>query len=176
MFNSIDRVNKVSETDTHIFFHGGVLSQWYPCVFTKELTAFGKPYTFNCAEQYMMAAKAIMFDDFGALLKILNPKSTPREQKALGRTVTGFDEKKWNASAKDVVFRGNMAKFSADETLKKYLLDTGDKILVEGSPHDKIWGVGVSFDNPAIIDPANWNGTNWLGLTLMVVRDRFNGK
>jgi ribA/ribD-fused uncharacterized protein len=85
--------------------------------------------------------------------------------------VRNFDVSIWNSKAKNIVYKGNYAKFNQNEHLKKILLSTGNKILVEASPYDAIWGVGMSEDNPDIYDSKKWKGTNWLGEVLMQVRE-----
>lgn len=95
----------------------------------------------------------------------------PAEAKALGRQVENFDVNIWNGVAKPGVFRGNMAKFTQNPLHMAQLLETHGTILVEASPTDVVWGVGLSEDDPLITDPKNWRGTNWLGEVLMDVRD-----
>lgn len=146
----------------HMFW-GGPFSQWFPCYFTID----GVEY--NCTEQYMMAKKAQLFGDEYALGKIM-AISDPREQKAIGRSVKGFVDWKWNAVSRDVVFRGNMAKFTQNSDLRDYLLETGDDEIVEASPEDVIWGIGLGADDPDAYDKSKWKGTNWLGEVIMEVR------
>ena len=150
-------------SDKFVLFWSGPFSQWYPSPFTID----GVKY--NYAEQYMMAAKALLFKDHSSRKKIMKTNS-PREQKALGRKVENFDQGKWNSVAREVVFKGNMAKFSQNADLKKELLSTGTKILVEASPYDKVWGIGLAADDPNALRPKNWRGKNWLGQVLMRVR------
>lgn len=147
---------------SYYFFNKGPLSQWFPALF--EVNGI----TYNCAEQYMMAMKAELFGDKATQEKIMIT-SDPRHQKLLGREVANFDPTKWNAVAKDVVYRGNLAKFSTNK-LKNVLLSTGEMELVEANPGDKVWAIGLSIDDPAREDKANWQGTNWLGEVLMQVR------
>jgi ribA/ribD-fused uncharacterized protein len=149
--------------DKFVFFYGGPLSQWYPSKFTID------GVNYNTAEQFMMAKKAEYFDDQDALSKILKTND-PAEQKAIGRTVKNFDKEAWDAVSRGYVYQGNIAKFKQNEDLKKYLLSTEDKELVEASPYDKIWGIGLSTSNPDRFDKSKWKGTNWLGETLMKVR------
>ena len=149
--------------DKFVFFYGGYLSQWYPSKFKID------DIEYNCAEQYMMAMKATYFSDFEALEKIMS-SDEPSEQKAIGRTVKNFDREAWDAVSRGYVYQANIAKFKQNEKLKEYLISTGDKELVEASPYDKIWGIGLSMDNPDILDKSKWKGTNWLGETLMKVR------
>lgn len=145
-----------------VFFYGGVFSQW----FMHDMTIDGVEY--NCAEQYMMAMKAKTFDDDYAYALIMDSQD-PKDQKAAGRKVRNFNPVIWDAVAKQHVINANMAKFSG--VLKQQLLETGDKEIVEASPYDKIWGIGLSERDPRRFDKAQWLGTNWLGECLMVVRE-----
>lgn len=154
-------------TDTHVYFWGGPLSNWYPCSF--EAMLGGYYMEFNCSEQYLMAGKAYEFNDERALERIMR-SSNPKDQKAIGRTVLGFDTVHWNKVAKEWNYQANWNKFF-DPKLKKVLEDTGTRTLVEGSPYDQIWGVGLAWYDPRIENEANWKGTNWHGETLMEVRN-----
>lgn len=145
------------------FFWGGPFSQWCPSKFTIE----GVEY--NCAEQYMMAQKAILFGDTGIHSKIMACKE-PSTQKSLGKKVSGFDLTTWQQNAKLIVYRGNLAKFSQNPNLYEYLVATGDLEIVEASPEDKIWGIGLHESNPDVHDKSKWQGTNWLGEVIMAVR------
>jgi len=149
--------------DNFEFFWHGPFSQWMHSPFTVD----GVEYT--CAEQYMMAMKADTFGDKESLKKIMATED-PREQKALGRKVKGFKPETWDKLAKAFVYRANLSKFS-NPILKQILLNTGDKELVEASPYDKIWGIGMSETDPDRLDKTKWKGTNWLGEVLMQVRD-----
>lgn len=140
------------------------LSQWYECVF------YVSGFKYSTAEQYMMASKALIFNDIKIFNKIL-VAHTPQEFKYLGKQVKNFDVSVWNAHKDRIVVEGNVAKFSQNPDLKDFLLSTGDKILVEASPYDKIWGIGLDEDNPDAIRPARWLGENHLGFALMTVRD-----
>ena len=94
----------------------------------------------------------------------------PKTAKACGRAISNFDEKIWRRECRNYMFRAVWAKFSQNVDLARSLVETGDRILVEGSPHDAVWGVGLAWNDPAIDDEKNWKGTNWLGDTLMLVR------
>ena len=157
-------IDDVIETDRFVFFWGGWPSQWCKSTFRVD------GVTYNCCEQFMMAEKARVFHDDVRLAQILQARS-PREQKALGRRVANFDEAVWNRVCRDVVYRGNLARFKQDERLAARLLATGDKTIVEASPKDCIWGIGLSADDPAAQDPSQWRGTNWLGIALIQVRE-----
>jgi ribA/ribD-fused uncharacterized protein len=106
-----------------------------------------------------------------AIAQILAAKH-PGEAKKLGREVQGFDETLWLEHRSDIVLRANLAKFGQQEALRTFLLNTGDRILVEASPDDQIWGIGLAEDHPDAAVPDRWKGLNLLGFALMEVRDR----
>ncbi|PHM63983.1 Riboflavin biosynthesis protein [Xenorhabdus stockiae] len=141
------------------------LSQWYPAQFIVD----GVSYI--SAEHYMMAGKARLFNDFATMEKIINAKN-PGAAKSYGREVRGFNQSIWNEHRLKIVIDGNIAKFSQNPAMEAFLLRTGDKVLVEASPVDRIWGVGMAEDNPDIYNPLAWNGLNLLGFSLMVVREK----
>lgn len=140
------------------------LSQWYDCWFEVD----GVRY--HTTEQYMMAQKAHLMRDDLTLGKIMAAKD-PRDCKALGRKVQNFDEAVWDRERYGVVLRGNLAKFSQNPELFAFLDGTGDDVLVEASPYDLIWGVGLRRDDPRIKDPNEWRGENLLGFALTQARD-----
>ena len=140
------------------------LSQWYQCPFVVE----GQYY--NCAEQYMMAEKARIFGDEEIRQQILAEYSQ-MAMKKLGRKVRDYDDEIWKEKRFDVVVKGNIAKFSQNEKLLDFLLSTDDKILVEASPKDTVWGIGLDESSPEAIQPRKWIGENLLGFALMEVRD-----
>jgi ribA/ribD-fused uncharacterized protein len=119
----------------------------------------------------MMAEKARLFGDGEAVQAIL-AAATPGEAKKLGRTVRDFDDTIWNAARFDLVVRGNVAKFGQDPALRDYLLGTRNRILVEASPRDRIWGIGLGAANERATDPTRWRGHNLLGFALMEARTR----
>ena len=118
----------------------------------------------------MMASKALLFNDLEIYGKIFEAK-TPQEFKNLGKLVKNYDSNIWNAHKDRIVIEGNIAKFSQNPDLKNFLLSTGDKILAEASPVDKIWGIGLPEDDDRVLDIANWQGENHLGNALMKVRE-----
>ena len=146
------------------FFYGGPASQWAASTFAID----GVKY--NCAEQYMMAQKAILFDDAAALQIIMNTDN-PKIQKAAGRTVKGFDKILWEQNAKLFVYRANLAKFTQNGEFLEWLLATDGTTLVEASPWDKIWGIGLDASDPKAKDRLTWEGTNWLGEIITQVRE-----
>ena len=138
-------------------------SQWYPRGFTLD----GVYYP--TAEHYMMVEKARLFEP-SRMEMVLNAK-TNKEVKLLGRSIQNFDEKVWFEKSFDIVMRGNIAKFSQHEDLKRFLFSTGNKVIVEASLYDKIWGIGMLGDDKRASKPLEWNGLNKLGFVLMGVRE-----
>lgn len=141
------------------------LSQWWPAEFTVDGVRYAT------AEHWVMAGKARLFDDGEALQRVL-AAAHPRTAKAAGRKVRGFDEQTWAEHRFDLVVRGSTAKFAAHPDLRGYLLGTGSRILVEASPRDRIWGIGLAADDERAQDPRTWRGTNLLGFALMEARAR----
>ena len=150
-------------TNTHIYFWGSQLSNWYACEFN-----YKRKYFYNSEQAYMWE-KAIYFNDNEVAEEILKTPD-PRIVKKLGRLVKGFDTEVWNAECYDIMVDVCFEKFSQNVDLQLLLISTGDKILVEASPHDKIWGVGLHWKDDKILDEANWDGQNLLGKALMEVR------
>jgi ribA/ribD-fused uncharacterized protein len=141
------------------------LSQWFPCTFVIDGVSYPS------AEHFMMAEKARLFRDEAALARVLEAKS-PAEAKAVGREVRRFDEAAWNAARFDAVVRGNVAKFGPREDLRAFLRGTREKVIVEASPRDRVWGIGMGASNPDARFPARWRGQNLLGFALMETRAR----
>ncbi|GAA4896824.1 hypothetical protein LX16_1302 [Stackebrandtia albiflava] len=139
------------------------LSQWSPAEFTTE------GHRFPTAEHYMMWRKAVVFGDHATADRVLSA-SHPGEAKRLGRQVSGFDPREWERVRESVVFAGNHAKFTAHPRMRAYLAATRARVLVEASPVDTVWGIGLSADDPAAADPTRWRGDNLLGFVLMRVR------
>ena len=139
------------------------LSQWYPAFFAINNVIY------RTAEHYMMAEKARLFGDDEATRKIMNAQ-TPQEAKALGREIQGYDEERWQQKRGDIVYAASYGKFSQNHKQKEFLLNTGASILVEASPVDPVWGIGLSANDPVACDPTKWKGQNLLGFILMKVR------
>lgn len=139
-------------------------SQWWVSSFIVD------GIVYKTAEHWMMAKKAELFDDKEVLDKILDCKS-PAEAKKLGREVRNYDNDKWLSNRFQIVKEGNFHKFNQNQSLKEFLLDSKDRILVEASPVDAIWGIGMASDNEDSNDPNKWKGLNLLGFALMEVRD-----
>jgi ribA/ribD-fused uncharacterized protein len=141
----------------------GCLSQWWPAPFSLD----GE--TFATAEHYMMWRKATLFGDAPTAERILAAPH-PHAAKTLGAQVAGFDQQVWDAHRYDIVVAGNLAKFDQHPELGAFLVGTGERVLVEASPIDRIWGIGLAADDPRASDPARWRGLNLLGFALMDVR------
>jgi ribA/ribD-fused uncharacterized protein len=145
------------------------LSQWFPRAFSVDGVRYAT------AEHYMMAGKARLFGDEAALARVIAAPD-PSEVKAVGRTVQGFDDARWREARSKVVVEGNVAKFGQHEDLARYLLSTGDRVLVEASPRDQIWGIGMGAGNPDARSPGRWRGLNLLGFALMEVRSALRAR
>jgi ribA/ribD-fused uncharacterized protein len=149
---------------TFFFTEASPFSQWYRCRFEAD----GR--VFNCMEQYMMLGKARLFEDAETAEKIM-AADHPRQHKALGRKVTPFDDKVWRRERENIVLAGNRAKFTQNEELRALLLATAGTTLVEASPYDRIWGIGLGANDPRAQDPAQWRGQNLLGKLLTQLRE-----
>jgi hypothetical protein len=140
-------------------------SNWYPSKFTWN------EITFSCGEQYMMYRKAMLFNDTEVAQLILET-TDPSVQKSLGRQVRNFNREEWDRENIDIMVDGLYQKFIQNEIPKSALLATGDTIIVEASPVDDIWGIGLAEEDPRAHDMATWKGENRLGIVLMKVRER----
>jgi ribA/ribD-fused uncharacterized protein len=140
-------------------------SQWYPAAFSID----GIDYP--TAEHYMMAEKARLFGDQIMADKILKAGS-PGAAKKFGRLVQGFEDETWNQHRFEIVCRANLAKFTQNPDMGQFLINTGHKILVEASPFDRIWGIGMAASHDHSHNPRLWKGLNLLGYALMVVREQ----
>jgi len=171
-------VADIKESTEFLFFWGhqapnkgtiskACLSQWWPSSFVEN------DIIYQTAEHYMMAKKALLFHDQEIFEKILL-KESPKDVKDLGRQIRNFDAVKWDAHKYEIVKQGNLLKFSQNEDLKSFLLQTENKVLAEASPVDPIWGIGLAEDNSNVLIPGNWKGLNLLGFALMEVRDEIS--
>lgn len=139
-------------------------SQWWEASF--EIAGISYP----TAEHYMMVEKARLFKNLDLIEPMLKAKH-PHAVKKLGRSVKNFDSVVWNQHRFDIVKTANLEKFAQNKALKTYLLNTGDRIIVEASPVDAIWGIGLAENDPKALNPNHWEGENLLGYALMEVRD-----
>jgi len=142
-------------------------SQWYE----SEFEVNGIKYL--TAEHYMMAEKALLFGDKKNHQKIIESEKAG-EVKEFGRKVQNFNQRVWEENRFEIVVRGNFHKFSQNEELSEFIKNTKDQILVEASPVDKIWGIGLAQNDENAEIPYFWNGLNLLGYALMEARDILN--
>lgn len=138
-------------------------SQWYGSPFVVG----GERYP--TAEHFMMAGKARLFGDEATAARIM-VAADPAEVKKLGREVAGFDEAKWRDHRFAIVAAGSYAKFSQNPAIGAWLLATGSRVLVEASPTDRVWGIGLAANDPRAGEPREWQGLNLLGFALMHAR------
>lgn len=157
----------IVETETAVYFwsNEAPYSNHFPCEFEDS-----EGVSFNCAEQYIMAEKANIFGDIYASQKIMHT-GDPKEQKRLGGRVQGYRESAWAEKCQEVMHLALTLKFEQNPPLKSMLLATGDKELIEASPTDCYWGIGLPLDNPNIKDKSKWRGQNMMGKSLMTVRE-----
>jgi ribA/ribD-fused uncharacterized protein len=141
----------------------GCLSQWWPAAFTVDNA------TYPTAEHFMMHRKARLFGDEQIAARILAAPH-PGAAKTLGRQVGGFDDAVWNAHRYDIVVAGNTEKFGQHPELCDYLVGSRGRVLVEASPLDRVWGIGLAEDDERANRPSQWPGLNLLGFALMDVR------
>ncbi|MEU4928394.1 NADAR family protein [Streptomyces yokosukanensis] len=144
------------------------LSQWWPSPFVVD----GVEYA--TAEHWMMAGKARLFEDAQGERRVLAAEH-PAEAKKAGRLVKGFDPATWERERFRIVVEGSVHKFTADAALRAFLVGTGDRVLVEASPVDRVWGIGLAADDEAASDPERWRGPNLLGFALMEAREALAG-
>ena len=163
----------MSNSSNYVFFWGhsknnryGCLSNWYPASFVKDAVSFSN------TDQYMMYRKALLMGDDGIVNKIL-VECDPKRVKSLGRKVKNWNEELWIQHREQIMYDGCLAKFQANSDMKAVLLSTGEKQLVEASPFDSIWGIGMRAKSNGVEDPENWKGLNLLGKTLDKVKVYF---
>ncbi|HEX5063193.1 MAG TPA: NADAR family protein [Kofleriaceae bacterium] len=149
---------------TFFFTEASPFSQWHRCRFAVD------GVTFNCAEQFMMHGKAVLFGDAAIAAEIL-AADHPRTHKALGRKVKDFDGAVWERERMRIIKDGNRAKFTQNPELLAKLLATKGTLMVEASPFDRIWGIGLGANDPRAKDPKQWKGKNLLGYVLTELRD-----
>lgn len=142
-------------------------SQWFESPFTVDGVLY------KTTEHWMMAQKSLLFNDLDVFSKIIDCDK-PGEAKELGRVVKDFNEDTWSIYRKEIVRAGNIYKFNQNKQFGEYLLQTKNRVLVEASPVDSIWGIGLSKDSSKLDNVHNWRGLNLLGFALMETRDYIN--
>lgn len=172
---TIENIQKTETPVKFLFFWGhqpnkdnvitkSCFSQWWESSFKID------DITYWTAEHYMMAEKARLFNNEEIRRKIITSKS-PGEAKKLGREVTNFNQEIWQNNCFEIVKKGNYEKFNQNKNLKDFIIKTQNRILVEASPVDAIWGIGMAENHRDIMNPNKWRGENLLGFALMEVRD-----
>lgn len=156
-------------TKKHVFFWNGIYSQWHKA----PMKIDGIEY--NSCEQYMMHQKALLFDD-NIIADLIMQETNPKEQKKYGRQIQNFDKALWDKNSLAIVYEGNLAKFRQNADLKEQMLSTKNKIFVEASPLDHIWGIGLIEDAENIDDPSYWLGLNLLGQVLTLVKNQLRNE
>ena len=151
------------ETDTHLYFLRGVLSNFEKCYIKY------KGHLFATTEQAFMWEKAVFFNDHESANKILREEN-PAKAKKLGREVKNFDDSKWSKVCYEIMYLINYEKYFQNTRLKNILLNTGDKMIIEANPKDTRWGIGLSAEDDRVLDESQWQGENLLGKVLMQVR------
>lgn len=146
------------------FFYGGPFSQWYHAPMTVDAI------TYVTAEQYMMYRKAMLFGDTN-IARLIMETEDPKRQKKLGRAVVPYDDDEWMEIADSVVYYGNSHKFDQHPALRNQLLMTEGTMLVEASPYDLRWGIGLSSDDARALVQSEWRGENRLGKILTQIRE-----
>lgn len=141
-----------------------IYSNWHPATFVDE-----DGRRFANSEQFMMWAKALVMGDI-MMSETMLTVSNPKELKALGRDVRPYIEARWVEHRLAVMVHACYLKFSQNATMKADLLATGERLLVEASPDDRIWGIGLEESDPRCLDKEQWQGLNLLGAALMIVR------
>lgn len=152
------------ETDTHLYFLRGVLSNFEKCYIKY------KGHLFATTEQAFMWEKAVFFNDRESANKIIKEEN-PAKAKKLGREVKNFDDSLWSKVCYDFMYKVNYEKYSQNTRLKNILLNTSDKMIIEANPKDTRWGIGLSAEDDRVLDESQWQGENLLGKVLMQVRD-----
>ena len=161
------KIEQTLQTNTHVYFWGSVFSNFHPVSFEY------KGHIFDNSEQAFMWKKAMYFKDFEIAKKILN-ETNPQKAKSLGRKVKNYNDS-WDDVREQIMYEVNLSKYKT-KYLQNILLSTSPLIIVEASPVDKIWGVGLSKEDPLILDESNWKGQNLLGKVLMKVRDFYENR
>ena len=151
------------ETDTHLYFLRGVLSNFEKCYIKY------KGHLFATTEQAFMWEKAVFFNDHESASKILREEN-PAKAKKLGREVKNFDDSKWSKVCYEIMYLINYEKYFQNTHLKNILLNTGDKMIIEANPKDTRWGIGLSAKDDRVLDESQWQGENLLGKVLMELR------
>ena len=164
----ISTEQELGSDDRFVFFwklghRNEEFSNWYSGTFAID------GIRYFCVEQYMMAKKALLFNDLDVYQKIM-ASTDPGECKDLGKLVRNFNSSTWDSCKYEIVYNANYAKFHQNPELMAKLAATGAAVMAEASPLDKIWGIGMTADDPDARNPQKWKGENLLGKILMEIR------
>lgn len=167
--SDVDNTEEYSYQNYTFFWQtGSPFSNWHPSLYTYNDIAF------NCSEQGVMWSKAKLFGDEKIADEILKcTTSQQKKMKTLGREIRSFKESTWKKNKVRIYKQHCYEKFSQNKHLKEKLLETGSNLLVEASPHDRIWGIGLNEKSAKKIHPTKWPGLNLLGKLLTEIRDEF---
>lgn len=149
----------------------GFLSNWYESPF-HIIDLNGETLRFTCIEQYFMWQKAKLFGDEEIAKEILDTPYSPKKYKTLGRRVNGFDEEMWTHNRASIMEDALYYKFTQNKNLLAALISTNGFYLVEASPFDTVWGIGMSANDKDVAQEMRWRGKNLLGESLMKIRQK----
>ena len=125
--------------------------------------------TFHSSEQLIQLKKAELFRDQAARERILN-STDAQDSKEIAMDIANYNREEWNKSAENLCYEGICQKFVQNPSLQNYLLDTGNKTLVEAS-YDNVWGTGKPLGSEDSLNPMKWKSIGILGKILMKIRD-----
>ena len=164
--NTFKCTSEESEDCVGFFGELNELSNFHPCKFKIN----GIKY--SSSEQWIQHCKAKYFKDSITMAQILSTKDA-LESKLLDRDIIGYDERRWKEVAYKECYAGLFEKFAHNEELKRVLINTGNKTLVESS-YDKIWGTGIPLNDPSCLDQSKWYSPGILSKLLMDIRSKLN--
>ncbi|GMR59525.1 hypothetical protein PMAYCL1PPCAC_29720, partial [Pristionchus mayeri] len=162
--------NENGESFTLFFTMVSPFSNFHPCIFY-EGDHCGDKKRFSCVEQFYMYMKAALFDDLDTANEVMRERN-PKRMKSLGKGVKGFSQQRWDKLSPQVMEKALLAKFSQNKELRWYLFLSQGSQMVEASPMDNVWGIGLSMDSPDAVNPRRWRGTNRLGKIMTDVREK----
>lgn len=142
----------------------GSFSNFYPARFMVGQVEYCN------SEQFIMYQKAMLFGDDKTAKEIL-ATNDPNTCKKLGRKVYPFSDEMWAIHRWELCLPGIYSKFVQNPELCQVLLSTGDNLIAEYSPYDRLWGIGMNASNPNVQNPSTWYGGNLLGRLLMEARN-----
>jgi hypothetical protein len=127
--------------------------------------------TYTSSEQWIQTTKARLFPGNEELIHQMLNTHEPLKIKQLGHRVLNFNAKIWNEQAQELIYPGLKAKFAQNYYMLDFLDSTGQKLIVEASPTDLLFGIGQRITNKTILQPETHKGANIQGLMLMRIRN-----